>query len=229
VDACGPDETAFRYVTVVTSSVTSSSSSSSDRAGERHVTAQQTHRCLARFAGRSAIPGTSFTYLITAVGPASDPAHDPGPAPDPAPASSHQFYCWLVVESPLQQHPALHLSFAAECRHGARGIQLDDHYLAHYDILPSPSSAGAAAGAGEPQGGWMRNCSSRHEVPVLTPGPRQRPSTPGLATTARRPTTNPPAESRARRPSRDLGAAAAAAAAAGLALIVNVFYVAAAR
>jgi len=151
VDGCGPDVTTFRYVTVA-----SSPAGSGDK---RRVTSQETHRCLATFPGHSTIPGAEFTYIITA-------------AAGSYPGAPTRFFCWLLVKSPLQRDLRLHLSYAADCRHSATGIRLSldessANYIAHFDLMPSS----------DVDHGWIRNCSTRHLVPVVTPGPL-RPSTP---------------------------------------------------
>lgn len=148
LDACGPDVTTFRYVTVA----------SSPTSDDKRVTSQATHRCLARFAVPGSIPGVVFTYIITA-SRASDPAGSP------------QFFCWLLVQSPTQRNLRLHLSFAADCRHSPTGIQLSldessTSYIAHFDLIFQRGN----------EEGWMRNCSLRHLVPIVTPGPK----TPGF-------------------------------------------------
>lgn len=166
VQACGPDPTAFRYVTVT----------SPPACADRHcvVASQQTHRCLATFDGRSSIPGTKFRYIVTAL-------DEPSAAADPGRA---RFYCWLLVKSPLHRNLRLQLSYAAECRHSARGLDqslddaANDYYIAQFDLVADDD----ADAGGDGGGGWSRNCSLRHLVPVVTPGPKHvttRVATPG--------------------------------------------------
>lgn len=124
------------------------------------VTSQETHRCLATFTERSSYT-TEFTYIITTAGPLSNPSGPP------------HFFCWLLEKSPLLENPRLYLTYAADCHGNVREAILYQSYtgyIAQFDLVSS-----------ETEYDWIRNCSSRQQMPVITPG-LQRLTTLGLAT-----------------------------------------------
>ena len=103
----------------------------------------ETHRCLATFIERSHM--TEFTYIITAE-VVSEPSEPP------------PLRCWLLQNSVSLRNPRLYLMHAADC-HGDISASYTG-YIAQFDLMYS-----------ETDQEWVRNCSSSHQVPVITPGP----------------------------------------------------------
>ena len=143
VDACGSDVTTFRYAT----RMTSPTRGGDNRVTSHEVTSYEVHRCLATFTERSSV--AEFTYVITE-GPVSNPSDLP------------RFFCWLLEKSAWQANPRLYLTYSADC-HIETGIEIGYQsytgYIAQFELISS-----------EIDREWIRNCSSRHQMPIITPG-----------------------------------------------------------